>query len=102
MRARRVRREAGCYVGAIELSDGIEVRGKAEDALAAMESAAALAERLAADPYVQAILPPGTAAALKTVRGAVNAIKSGDVQAFAAKVGPKVAKKAIRFLRKVF
>lgn len=101
MRAHKVKREAGCYVGAFDLPGGITVSGRAEDALSALERTAAMAERLANDPLVQAIMPPQVAASLNTVRAAVKAIKSGDAEAFVKKVGPQVAKRAISFLKKV-
>lgn len=101
MRAHKVRYSSGCHVAGFDLPGGITVQGRGEDAVAALERAAALAERLANDPYVKAVMPPQVAASLATVRAAVKAIKSGDVEAFIRKVGPDVAKRAVKFLRKV-
>lgn len=101
MRA-RVRRDRGAYLCEIEPHEGIVVGARSYDPVESVESAAAMAARLAADPLVQALLPPQVAAGLKVVQFAAAAVKRGDMQALVSKVGPKVARKALRVLRSIF
>lgn len=85
----------GMYIGAV-----------GDDALQALHGASGLAEELAkqlkAHPELQALMPPQVALALKAVRVAAWAARTGHLDSVAKNLAPQAARVVSRVLRKLF
>jgi hypothetical protein len=100
MRVKTTRRGNG-YEARIEPIDGTYVVCGGDDATSALHSAAKLLDGALNNPTVANILPPGTIAAVKLLRGATAAIRRGNLDDFMASVSKGAGRAVARTLRKV-
>lgn len=101
MRVHRVRRHRGHYQAHIEAAPGFYVGASGEDAAHALHQASKVLAIALKNPVVAAALPPGTPLAVAALRGAVAALRKGNLDDFMAAVPAKVGKVLSRTLRKV-
>src|SRR5688572_21168294 len=97
----KVSRRRGGYEARMEPIDGTYVVCGGDDATSALHSAAKLLDGALNNPAVANILPPGTVAAVKLLRGATAAIRRGNLDDFMANVSKSAAKTVAKTLRKV-
>ena len=100
----KMTRIPGGYRGTIALPDGAGGWLKAGTAVAktkgqAISKAASLAARLAADPTLREMLPPGTTKAIKVALALGKAAKAGKLAKKLSKVTGKGAKRLAKALK---
>ena len=101
MRCKVNRRGDGRYSAHLEPVEGVYVGAIGADEAKALHQAARLLDRALDRPELQAVLPPGTIAAVKLLRGATAAIQRGELQHFLSDIAPKHARAVVNTLRKV-
>ena len=85
----------------LEPLDGFVVGAAGEDAVAALHNASRLLDHVFEKPEVQALMPPGTVAAVRLLRGATAAIRKGELPKFLEAVPSRARRLVTRTLRKV-
>lgn len=97
----RVNRRGEAWCAHLEPLEGVYVGAVGADPSAALHQAARLLDRAIDRPELQSILPPGTIAAVKLLRGATAALQRGELRDFLENVAPKQARAVVKALRKV-
>ena len=84
----------------LEPLEGVYVGAAGPDAAAALHHAARLLDHALDRPELQAVMPPGTVAAVKLLRGATAALRRGSLPEFLDSVTPTQAKVVAKALRR--
>lgn len=85
----------------LEPVPGLYVGATSDDAATALHSAAKMLDQALANPAVQAVMPPGTLAAAKILRGAAAAVRRGNLDEYMQRLPTAAAHSAVRLIRKV-
>lgn len=99
-------RVGNAYTCTIQPAPGMYIGAVGDDPLQALHSASGLAEQLAhqlkAHPELAALLPPGVGLALKAVRIASWAARTGKLQDIAHQMAPATKRVVSKILKAVF
>ena len=88
--------------GAFKAGKPIKLKAKAKDKASALASAASVAKQVANNPYLSAVLPPGTGAAITAVSYLAKSAAAGKLEDAAKKVVGKGAERLKSALSKLF
>jgi len=85
----------------LEPAPGLYVGATSDDAATALHNAAKMLDQVMSNPAVQAVMPPGTLAAAKILRGAAAAVRRGNLDEYVTKLPSAVASTAVSLIKKV-
>jgi hypothetical protein len=96
-----VKKRGGGYCAHLEPMDGVYIGAAGPTAATALHQASRLLSLAIDRPEVAAVLPPGTIAAVKILRGATAAIRRGQLTPYLRAMTPRRAREVARTLRRV-
>jgi hypothetical protein len=88
--------------GAFKAGKPVSLKVKGKTKASALASAASVAKQIANNPYLSAVLPPGTGAAISAVEYLSKSAAAGKLEKAAKKVVGKGAKRLYKSLKSLW